>query len=227
MALREDMPVVPDVSTPEQREGLAKWEKSIRLSLVAIKRTIAEHLLSGLPDTTSAKDFLTAVGDRYQVSNNAEYGYLMKELMDMSYDHNGVVREFILRMVHIQSKLKAHSIDLNENFIVQHALNCLPIEFTQIKTTYNTIGEQWSVNDLITKCVAEEEKLRKEKGDLALLTIHTKSNSSKSNMKRKKHSYSAPYKKFGNSHHHQVGGPRQMIIGLSFNIKIDPRKPVK
>ena len=125
MALRETKPVINAESTPEEKEKLAKWEKANRLSLYAIKRTISEHLISGLPEKDNAKEYLTAIGERFQVSDNAESGYLMKQLTDMKYDNNRGVREFILRMVHVQTKLKSHNLDLNENFIVSHALNFL------------------------------------------------------------------------------------------------------
>lgn len=54
-----------------------------------------------------------------------------------------------------KTKLKSLDIDLNENFIVSHALNCLAVEFTQIKIAYNSFGDKWTVNNLITKCLAE------------------------------------------------------------------------
>ncbi|MCI62164.1 hypothetical protein A2U01_0083421, partial [Trifolium medium] len=50
IALREDKPVITATSTSEQKEHLAKWERADRLSLIAIKRTISEHLLGGLPE---------------------------------------------------------------------------------------------------------------------------------------------------------------------------------
>ena len=107
-----------------------------------MKRTISEHLISGFPEKENAKEYLTAIGERFQVSDNVESGCLMKQLTDMKYDNIGGVREFILKMVHVQTKLKSHDIDLNENFIVSHALNCLPAEFTQIKTAYNAFGDK-------------------------------------------------------------------------------------
>ena len=84
------------------------------------------------------------------------------------------VNEFIMKMVHIQTKLKFHQIDLHEKFIVKHALNSVSVDFTQVKSGHNTIGEKWIVNDLITKCVVEEEKLKKEKSDIAQLSAHIK-----------------------------------------------------
>ncbi|XP_027362607.1 uncharacterized protein LOC113870213 [Abrus precatorius] len=140
LALRESKPTINADNTPEQKERLAQWERSDRLSLITIKRTVSEHLLSGLPEKGTAKEFLTALGERYQVSDNAESICLMKQLTNMRYDNVGGVREFIMKMVHVQTKLKSHHIDLNEEFIVEHALNCLSAYFTQIKTAHNTIG---------------------------------------------------------------------------------------
>ncbi|XP_027343006.1 uncharacterized protein LOC113855567 [Abrus precatorius] len=132
LALRESKLTINADSTLEQKERLAQWERSDRLSLIAIKRTVSEHLLSGLLEKGTTKEFLTVLGERYQVSDNAESGCLMKQLTYIRYDNVGGVREFIMKMVHIQTKLKSHQIDLNEKFIVEHALNCLPADFTQI-----------------------------------------------------------------------------------------------
>lgn len=37
------------------------------------------------------------------------------------------------------------------------------MKFNQIKTVYNTVKENWIVNDLIAKCVVEEKKLKLKK----------------------------------------------------------------
>ncbi|XP_039169417.1 uncharacterized protein LOC120293753 [Eucalyptus grandis] len=135
LALREDEPVRPnDQNIVDQKAHYARWEKSNRLSLIAMKRSIAEHLISGLP---YAKQFLEAVGERYRVSDKAEAGNLLSKLTDMRYDVAIGIREFILKMVHIQSKLKAHEIVISENYIVHHALNVLPAKFSHIKTAYS------------------------------------------------------------------------------------------
>ena len=46
-----------DDSSHETKTHYTKWERANGLSVIAMKRTITEHLLSGLPETTSAKDF--------------------------------------------------------------------------------------------------------------------------------------------------------------------------
>lgn len=148
-------------------------------------------MISRLPEKENAKEYLTAIGERFQLSDNVESGCLMKQLTDMKYDSNGNVMGFILKVVYVQTKLKSHDIDLNEYFIVAHALNCPPTEFTQIETAYNTFGEKWTFNNRITKCVAKKEKLKKERSDLALLTVHAKPHSGKNSWKNKKNTHSA------------------------------------
>jgi len=138
LALCEDEPARPnDQSTVDEKAHYARWEKSNRLSLIAMKRFIAEHLICGLPEDMNARQFLEAVRERYRVSDKAEARNLLSELTNIRYDAAMGVREFILKMVQIQFKLKAHEIVLSENYIVHHALNGLPAEFSQIKTAYS------------------------------------------------------------------------------------------
>ena len=83
--------------------------------MIVIKKILLEHLLSDLPEKVIAKEFLDALGKRYQVPDNVESRCLMKQLTNTRYDNVKGVREFIMKMVHIQTKLKSHQIDLNEH----------------------------------------------------------------------------------------------------------------
>ncbi|GAV89232.1 UBN2 domain-containing protein [Cephalotus follicularis] len=175
-----DIPAdITDTSSLAEREHHPKWERSNRLCFMAMKRSISEHLLGDLPETNDARELFAAVGERYQVSNNAKAGSLMSELTGLRYDGLGGVREHILRMVHFQSKLRVRDIPPHYSYIVSHALNSLPISFSQIKTAYNTESESWSINDLIAKCVVEEEKNKKQNSDITLVVSHPKNNSGK------------------------------------------------
>ncbi|KAK3410055.1 hypothetical protein EUGRSUZ_J02102 [Eucalyptus grandis] len=120
----------------------------------------------------------------------------------MRYDVAMGVRELILKMFHIQSKLKAHEIVISENYIVHHALNVLLVEYSQIKAAYSAQNETWSFNALITKCVTEEEKLKNEKYESTNLTANAKLSSSRSKWKPKGSNAHGPkkvqdYKKMG------------------------------
>ncbi|KAK3418771.1 hypothetical protein EUGRSUZ_H03341 [Eucalyptus grandis] len=140
----------------------ARWEKSNRLSLIAMKRSIVKHLISDLSEDMNVRQFLEVVGERYTISNKVEAGNLLSELTNMRYD------------VAMGSKLKAHNIVFSKAYIVHHALNVLPAEFSQIKNVYSAQNETWSVNALITKCVTKDEKLKNEKYESAHLIANAK-----------------------------------------------------
>ena len=150
-----------------------------RLSLISIKRSIVEHLLGGIPKSNNAKEFLVVVANRYQTFDNVEAGHFMDELMNLRYDDMKGVCEYILKMVHLQTRLKALDIPIPDNFIVHQTLNTLPSSFIQIKTAYNTLNQSWGVNDLITKCVAEEEKSKREKNEYSHVVALGKLNNQK------------------------------------------------
>ena len=89
------------------------------MSLISIKRSIAEHLLLGIPKRKIVKEFLATIGNRYQISDNVEVGNFIDELMNMRYNDMTGVCDYILKMVHLQTKLKAHDIlfSINSLFI--------------------------------------------------------------------------------------------------------------
>ena len=133
MALCEDEPLKPtNESTEAMRAHYAKWERSNHLSLISIKRSIAEHLLGGILESNNAKEFFVTVENRYQTSDNAEVGHFMDELMNMRYDDMKGVREYILKMVHLQTRLKAQDIPIPDKSIVHQALNTLPSSFSTL-----------------------------------------------------------------------------------------------
>ncbi|KAF2309722.1 hypothetical protein GH714_004791 [Hevea brasiliensis] len=130
-----------NASSATEKQVHTAWYKSNRMCYLTLKRSIPEHLLSGLLETTIAKEFLTLVSQR----------------------------ECILMMVHIQNKLKNPDIILLNAYIVHQAFNTLPLEFGTIVTTYNSKEEPQNVNDFIAICVAEENKLKVENASTSLL----------------------------------------------------------
>ena len=177
MALREVKPTdLTDTSTAVEKDYFAKWERSNRLSLLAIQGTIPEHLITGLPETTVASLFLTVVAERYKVNKNADAGTLMSKLTGMSYNSADGVRAYILRMIGVRDKLKSFEIPILDNFIINHTLNSLPPKFSQLKTTFNTQNESWTLDELIFKCDVEENKLEREGLATVMLVSHPQPN---------------------------------------------------
>lgn len=123
MSLTTDMPTQPTAASSDAEKDIyAKWVRSNKMCLLAMQRSISDHLLSGLPDISNARDLMMSIGERYQVSTNAEVGNLMKQMQAISYKDAKDVRDYILRLVHIQSTLRAHHITIPDEFIVHHAL---------------------------------------------------------------------------------------------------------
>ena len=169
IALTKDKPAdITTTSIKAEKTDYAAWERSNRICLLTMKKSIQEHLKSGLPADCTAKEMMAALEARNRISSNAEVGTLLQKLFNMKYDGTAGVRDYVLRMVDLKTKLQALNVSISDAYIVHQALNTLPPDFGIIKTNYNSQDETWSVNDLIARVVAEEEKLKKEKGNLAL-----------------------------------------------------------
>ena len=89
-------------------------------------------------------------------------------------------REYIMEMSNLTSKLKALKLELGKNLLVHLVLISLPAHFGQCKATYNTQKDKWSLNELISHCVQEEERLQRDRSESAHLS------STSLNKKRKK-----------------------------------------
>ncbi|KAI4340627.1 hypothetical protein MLD38_025442 [Melastoma candidum] len=173
-----------------------------------MRRSISEHLLSGLPETATARELLTALGERYLVPDMVESSVLLKKLTSMSYDNVGGVRDYILRMVSLQSKLKSLEIPIPDKFVILQALNSLPPNFSRIKTAFISQNESWTVNDLISKYMAEEEKLKREKSESDLLVSSSRSSFLKSKKHTKRFHSSASKNKGFKRHGHDQGSSK-------------------
>ena len=68
----------------------------------------------------------------------------------------------------IVAQLKKLAIDMSESFLV-HFINNFPHQFGPFKIPYNTQKDKWSINELMTMFVQEEEKLVMEFGESAML----------------------------------------------------------
>ncbi|KAB2623080.1 hypothetical protein D8674_025262 [Pyrus ussuriensis x Pyrus communis] len=194
LALREDEPQALDNnSTVEQRLKLEKWEKANRMALLVIKRSISEAVRGGIPATDKAKDFLEAIEAKFKVSEKGEMGNLMTTLTTLKYDGKGTVREHILKLVEAAAKLTDLEVPIDDAFVVHMALNSLPDAYEQLKTSYNTQKEKWSLNDLISICVQEESRIKRVSNETV--------NFLKAETTRKTISTSGkPYKPFSYSH---------------------------
>ncbi|KAL6328467.1 hypothetical protein AAG906_038342 [Vitis piasezkii] len=78
-------------------------------------------------------------------------GTLMAELTTMKYDGQKGIQQHILNMTEKAAKLKALGMGMDESFLVH---------------------DQWNLNELTSKCIQEEVRLRQEGHNLALVVTH-------------------------------------------------------
>ena len=58
---------------------------------------------------------------------------------------------------------------MSESFLVHFILNTFPPKYRLFKIFYNIRNDKWSINELMTMYVLEEERLLMEMGESALL----------------------------------------------------------
>jgi transposase InsO family protein len=184
LALRVDQPTaLTDKSTSDDKREMEKWERSNRISLMVMKRAIPEAFRGTMSDkVTTAKGFLEDLEKRFAKNEKAETSTLLANLISMRYKGKGNIREYIMEMSHIASKLKALKMDISEGLLVHLVLISLPAQFSQFKVSYNCQKDPWSLNELISHCVQEEERLKHDKTESAHLATTSKD---KRNKKRK------------------------------------------
>ncbi|CAL8132315.1 unnamed protein product [Prunus armeniaca] len=153
LALREEKPEVTSNSNAEQKQKLERWEKSNRICLLVMRKSMTKTICGGITESENAKDFLEAIGLKFKESEKAETGTLMTKLATMKYDGVEDVRVYLLSMIEVASKLKALEIPIADPFL-----------------------DKLSLNELISVSVQEEARMKKEK---EVNTVHLTTNAPK------------------------------------------------
>lgn len=96
----------------------------------------------------------------FMKNEKAEICILLNKFCTVRYNDKCNVKERILKMSHIASKLKAHKLDILDDMLVYLALNSLPNSFGQFKMSYNCQKETQTINQLISHYVQWEEGLK-------------------------------------------------------------------
>ncbi|XP_019231896.1 PREDICTED: uncharacterized protein LOC109212680 [Nicotiana attenuata] len=163
-ALTEHKPAEPiTTSTADEKAKYEKWMKANKLSLMIMKRSISDHIKVAIKDNGDAKDFLSAIGQKFLESDKAEIGSLIDSMSTIKYDIVGSVCDHIMKLVNIATKLNNLGVTITDNFLVHQSLRSLPEQFNELMTTYNAQKDKWSVDELITVYVVKEGRIQKEK----------------------------------------------------------------
>ena len=139
LALRVSSPAPLTVeSSSDEKRDIERWEKSNRMCLMIIKKVIPKAFRGTISKTIkTTKEFLEEIKNRFATNEKSETSTLLEILISMRHKGNGNIREYIMEMSHLASKLRAHKLDLSENLLVHLVLISLPTQFSQFKVSYN------------------------------------------------------------------------------------------
>ncbi|CAL9010865.1 unnamed protein product, partial [Prunus brigantina] len=151
-------------ATADVKRKYERWEKANRMATLIMLKTMTPSLRGSIPRSYCAKDFLVSIGQKFKESEKGEKGVLLNKLTEMKYDGRGCVRAHIMNMANIANKLKGLNMTIDDDMMVHFALNSLPKEFKTLKSSYVAQKESWTLNDLITISVQEENNIIMERG---------------------------------------------------------------
>lgn len=120
---------------------------------------MTDAVKGGIPESELAKDYFNSIAEKYKVSDKAEVSHLMNALTGMKFTGHGSIREYIMKGIDIAGKLKGLNMNIDDPFRVHMLLNSFPDQYSHLKSLYNTQKEKWSLNDLISICVQEEDEM--------------------------------------------------------------------
>ena len=130
-------PLTVESSSDEKRD-IERWEKANHMCLMIIKKVIPKAFRGTISETIkTAKEFLEEIKNIFVKNEKSETSTLLENLISMRYKGNGNIREYIMEMSHLASKLRANKLDLSEDFLVHLVMISLPTQFSQFKVSYN------------------------------------------------------------------------------------------
>ena len=108
------------------------------MSLMIIKRSILEAFKGAVSEKiTKAKKFLAEIEKRFEKNDKVETSTLLQSLISIKYKGKGNIREYIMEMSHIASKLKTLKLELSDDLLVHLVLISFPAQYGQFKVSYN------------------------------------------------------------------------------------------
>jgi hypothetical protein len=119
----------------------AKWDTSNRKCLMVIKNSIKEGIRGGILDCETAKEYLKKVESQFTYSSTTYASTIIKRFVTEKYSFDSGVREHILKMSNMASKLKPMDIGLKDEFLVHLVMSSLPKEFEAFEINYNSQPE--------------------------------------------------------------------------------------
>ncbi len=106
----------------------AKWSLANKKCLAVVKNTIEPTILGSIPECDAVSEYLERIKSQLTSSSKTYATQLLKQLVTERY-HGGGVRDHILRMSNMASKLKPVDLSITDDFLVRLVMESLPKHF--------------------------------------------------------------------------------------------------
>ena len=105
------------------------------------------------------------IDDQFVTSDKALANTFIMQFSSLKLHGIKGVCDHIMCMRDIVAQLKALEVTMSDSFLVHYILCTLPMQYSPFKISYNTHKDKRSINELLTMCVQEEERLIMEEGE--------------------------------------------------------------
>jgi ABC-type microcin C transport system permease subunit YejB len=105
---------------------------------MVIKSSIKEAIRRGISDCETAKEYLKKVESQFTSSSKTYASTIIKKLVTEKYSFDSGVREHILKMSNMASKLKTMDMGFKDEFLIHLVMSSLPKNFEAFEINYNS-----------------------------------------------------------------------------------------
>ncbi|XP_024199788.1 uncharacterized protein LOC112202987 [Rosa chinensis] len=154
---------VDATSSSDDKKYYRDWHRSNYRAKNVMRTTMSDTVRGSIEEPVLAVDYMEAIAEKFKESNKAEAARLSKEMNELKYTGSGGVRQHILKLTELNTRLRDLDLGVKDDQLVHNALDSLPPSFNTLRTSNNAQKESWTLNELIAICVDEESRMKKEK----------------------------------------------------------------